>query len=115
MGATRALVTVRLGVTYVNDRELAAQHLVELRKTSQPAVVDDEITQRLSVVEAGMRVRRAVGGSFSTPLAEAISALRKLNTLVNIAKHVDTSTVAEHAARGLTNDDGCGTASPAPH
>ena len=31
MGATRVLVTTRAGVTYINDRELAVQHLAELR------------------------------------------------------------------------------------
>ena len=89
MGATRALVTVRMGITYVNDRELAAQHLAKLRMVCKAVVVDDEITQRLSVVEAGMRVQKAVGGSFTTPLAEAISALRKLNNVVNVVKHFE--------------------------
>ena len=46
MGAARALVTVRMGITYVNDGVLAAQHLAELRMACQPFAVDDEIMRQ---------------------------------------------------------------------
>ena len=86
------MLTVRQGITYVNDRALAVQFLDELRKDLLPLVqTSDEITQRMAVVEAGMRVQKTLGGSFSTPLAEAICALRKLNSVVSVAKHVDTA------------------------
>ena len=66
--------------------------------------IDDEITQRMAVVEAGMRVQKSLGGSFTTPLAEAISALRKLNSVVNVAKHVDVDDAHNHG--GLTSKSG---------
>ena len=71
----------------MNDRELAVLYLDALGKAQM--VGHDEVTQRLSVVESGMRVQQALGGTFSTPLSEAISALRRLNAAVNVAKHED--------------------------
>ena len=89
MGVTRALVTIREGTTYINDRELAQAYIADLAAKETRVYPSDEISQRLSVCEAGMRVQKLVGGSFETPLSAAIAALRKLNSAVNVAKHCD--------------------------
>ena len=89
MGVTRALVTVREGTTYINDRVLAQAYIADLAAKETRVYPSDEISQRLSVCEAGMRVQKLVGGSFESPLSAAIAALRKLNSAVNVAKHCD--------------------------
>ena len=89
MGVTRALVTIREGTTYINDRELAQAYIADLAAKETRVYPSDEISQRLSVCEAGMRVQKLVGGSFEKPLSAAIAALRKLNSAVNVAKHCD--------------------------
>ena len=52
-----ALATVRSGVTYINDRQLAAQYLEKL-SLEHPVLGQDEVTQRLSCIEemAGMDI-----------------------------------------------------------
>ena len=88
MGATRALVTVNTwtGVTYINDAAMAERYLAMLAPSQ--VHVPDEVTQRMAVVEAGMRVSKCLGPHTTSPLAAAVSALRKLNAVVNVAKHV---------------------------
>ena len=89
MGATRALVTVKSGVTYINDRAAAEKYLSDIAARAADVAQVDGISQRCAVVEAGMRVQQALGNSYTTPLAAAVDALRKLNATVNIAKHED--------------------------
>ena len=64
MGATRALVTVRLPcgcMVYVHDRELAAGALGRA-VPSAPVGTDSDLSQRLSVIEAGLRVQHEIEG-----------------------------------------------------
>ena len=88
MGATRALVTVKAGTTYINDKGIATACLSLLAEQQSHVRPIDEIDQRVAIVEAGMVVQQKLGG-FSTPLATAIRALRSLNGVVNEAKHED--------------------------
>lgn len=99
MGVTRALITVnaKTGMSYINDISLAQQYITFLAETQKPNV-PDEIDQRTAVIEAGMRVSRCLGTT-TTPLAAAVTALRKLNSVVKKAKHDEFAAKPAEEAR----------------
>jgi hypothetical protein len=76
-------------MVYVHDRELAAGVLGR----AVPLAVDgtdSDLSQRLSVIEASLRVQHEIGEASGKPLpalATAIRALRALNGAANECKH----------------------------
>ena len=91
MGGTRALITVVGDHTYINGKEEARlffERLADSLTPQSPQAPADEVTQRVKVVEAGMRTMESLSGSPVTPLSVAVRALRQLNSAVGVAKHV---------------------------
>ena len=92
-----AALTIRKGdtVTAIHDSNLAQQWITSLMVSSAPAV--DDVTQRLAVIEAALRVQVATGVSHlqqleTAPAAhglpeEARPAVRRLRRQRNRALH----------------------------
>ena len=75
-------------MVYVHDRELAAGVLG--RAVPSAEGTDSDLSQRLSVIEASLRVQHEIGEASGKPLpalATAIRALRALNGAANECKH----------------------------
>ena len=126
MAPTAALVTVREPdgrTVYINQERMAELFIQALGdQYRHRAVPGDGITQRLTVIEAALRVQAAAApadglGFPPSQLPAVISALRTLNAVTNHAKHVFASDAAgtgcgpsEESGEGGTDRD-----VPSPH
>lgn len=97
MGATRSLITIRYAsghIVYINDPVCAEKFVlsINLGKVECEAIQsapDVDLSQRLGVIEASLKVQRELACGEELPcLAGAISALRALNSANNQAKHL---------------------------
>ena len=106
MGATRALVTVKNGITYINDAEMAKMYMTMLVQTqpntaTQGFVEHEEVgsalikdfTQRMRAVAgeigAQMAMTRTMGESFASG-GQAYKAARKVSSSVAESIRRDT-------------------------
>ena len=92
MGATRALVTIRLAdgkLVYINERSLAELYVKAQCDTGGVPSNGDCISQRLAVIEASLRVQHelAYDGKPLPRLHHVVQALRVLNRVAGEAKH----------------------------
>ena len=103
MAPTAALVTVREPdgrTVYINQERMAELFIQALGdQYRHRAVPGDGITQRLTVIEAALRVQAAAApadglGIPPSQLSAVISALRTLNAVTNHAKHVFSADAA---------------------
>ena len=103
MAPTAALVTVREPdgrTVYINQERMAELFIQALGDQYRHRVVPgDGITQRLTVIEAALRVQAAAApadglGIPPNQLSAVISALRTLNAVTNHAKHVFSADAA---------------------
>ena len=92
MGATRALVTIRLAdgkLVYINERSMAEMYVKALCDAGGAPSNGDGISQRLAVIEASLKVQHelAYDGKPLPCLHHAVQALRILNRAAGEAKH----------------------------
>ena len=92
MGATRALVTIRMAdgkTVYINDAVLAEKYIMAQCGSNGLSNDGDDISQRLAVIEASLRVQKelAFDGKPLPCLHQAVQALRILNKANGDAKH----------------------------
>ena len=92
MGATRALVTIRLAdgkMVYINERSLAEMNVKAMCDAGGAPSNGDGISQRLAVIEASLKVQHelAYDGKPLPCLHHAVQALRILNRAAGEAKH----------------------------
>ena len=126
MAPTAALVTVREPdgrTVYINQERMAELFIQALGdQYRHRAVPGDGITQRLTVIEAALRVQAAAApvdglGIPPSQLSAVISALRTLNAVTNHAKHVFAADAAGTGC-GPSEDSGEGGTDrdvPSPH